>query len=565
MDDEPLDDPWTNAFKKVEALADELVAADADATFGDLITACRDAGVPFAEDMVEFFAPKFGILERDLAEVDAICRRLSKESATWNPDTLLDPCARDGWLLMKIEGGHNRVGIVQRERDLSDARIISQHFGHGDHDFTWVHEDALRYLREWDSRFDAIVSALPRRVASEEPERMFQGGCEVIDFRPHLILLESARRLNADGRAFFTTSFDFFSRPQGVFACLEQFGLGVVAFESMEISDLSDLIGGPAKFAAEQRCFIEVVLRNPGGTYVEGDLIELGNVRSSDIYFAEVALRNEARKLDARVVVIGDVACSFAGATERQFGLAATNSTIFIPSYRPTSSDAVSEYARLPRDVKGWQRVELDQRAVTKEWLIQFLNSPIGRKSRMLARDVASMRVIVPPLQYQRSASPPFAVSDDESRVVGDPEDMWRRIETNMADVVFAVLSREFRGKWWVELQEPIRIECAKRHEAEKCAFPKEAYLDFIHLKSIIEDHWNIFAPLFSSVGLPSNRSQSLAFMNVVNQLRRLLAHPLKRHVAKREFSDAELQELSKADDIATRLLEKVRELHAIG
>lgn len=562
MDDEPLDDPWTNAFKKAEKLADQLAAAASDSTFGDLISACREAGVPFAEDMVEFFAPKFGVLERDLAEVDAICGRLYNESATWNPDNLLDPCARNGWLLTKIRGGQKRIGIVQRERDLSDARIISQHFGRGDHDFTWVHEDALRYLREWDSGFDAIVSALPRRIASEEPERMFQGGCELIDFRPHLILLESARHLNADGRAFFTTSFDFFSRPKGVFACLEQFGLGVVAFESMEISDQStfSLLGGSPRFAAEQRCFVEVALRNPSGAYVEGDLIDLGQVRSSDIYFDEVALRNEARKLDARVVALSDIAHSFVGATERQFSSPTTNCTVFIPSYRSASSDAVHEHAKLPRDVKGWQRVELDQRTATKEWLIQFLNSPTGRRSRMLARDVASVRVIVPPLPYQQSVNPLVAVSDDESKVVAEPEDMWRRIETNMVDVVLAVLSREFRDEWWVKLREPIRIECVKRREVEMCAFPKEAYLDFIHLKGIIEDHWNLFAPLFSAVGLPSNRSQSLAFMNTVNQLRRILAHPLKRHVAKHEFSDVELLELSKADDIAMRLLAKVRE-----
>src|SRR5207253_10491427 len=73
---------------------------------------------------------------------------------------------------------------------------------------------------------------------------------------------------------------------------------------------------------------------------------------------------------------------------------------------------------------------------------------------------------------------------------------------------------------------------------------PLENYLDFIEYKKIVEHkvHWPLFKPVFD-IPLPGEKgySKNLAWMDRINELRRISAHPTKErsyHVEDFQFID---------------------------
>jgi hypothetical protein len=146
-----------------------------------------------------------------------------------------------------------------------------------------------------------------------------------------------------------------------------------------------------------------------------------------------------------------------------------------------------------------------------------------------------------------------------EGRGTVSPEEMCRRIEINLVDFVFGAVKTS-DDNWWVNcIPANIRQECAKRHEEEGCRFPKEAYFDLIDLKTIMAKNWSLFEPHLRAVGRQGGKDKSLEWMDKLNELRRLVGHPLKKHVAGYTFSPEESQLLAECDSLTLRLRERVR------
>lgn len=139
------------------------------------------------------------------------------------------------------------------------------------------------------------------------------------------------------------------------------------------------------------------------------------------------------------------------------------------------------------------------------------------------------------------------------------PEEMCRRIEINLVDFVFGII-KPVDTNWWVNsIPANIRQECAKRHEEEGCRFPKEAYFDLIHLKTVITNNWKLFEQHFLAEGLKGGKAKSLEWIDKLNEIRRLVGHPLKKHVAGYTFSADECRLLAECDDLNLRLSKRAK------
>jgi hypothetical protein len=139
------------------------------------------------------------------------------------------------------------------------------------------------------------------------------------------------------------------------------------------------------------------------------------------------------------------------------------------------------------------------------------------------------------------------------------PEDMCHRIEINLVDFVLGVVKASDHN-WWVScIPANIRQECAKRHEEEACRFPKEAYFGLIDLKTIIGKNWPLFEAHLRAEGCQGGKDRSLEWLDRLNEIRRLVGHPLKKHVAVYTFSSDECQLLKNIDDLTMRLRRRVK------
>jgi hypothetical protein len=139
------------------------------------------------------------------------------------------------------------------------------------------------------------------------------------------------------------------------------------------------------------------------------------------------------------------------------------------------------------------------------------------------------------------------------------PEDLCKRIEINLVDFVFGVLKPLGDG-WWVDhIPLSIRQKASARQEEEGNRRPKEAYLDLIDLKAIIANNWRLFEPHFLALGSRGGKDKSLQFLDRLNEVRRLVGHPLKMHVSGYSFSPDERTLLVEADRLALDLAARVR------
>jgi hypothetical protein len=143
-------------------------------------------------------------------------------------------------------------------------------------------------------------------------------------------------------------------------------------------------------------------------------------------------------------------------------------------------------------------------------------------------------------------------LSEGQKRIA--PEDRCQRIEINLADFVFGIL-KSGGGDWWTEaVPLPVRQKCASRQEEEAKRLPKEAYFDLIDLKTVMHKNWQLFEPHLRSAGCMGSKDRALAWMDQLNELRRLVGHPLKKHISGYVFSREELELLEKCDALAMQL-----------
>ncbi len=141
-----------------------------------------------------------------------------------------------------------------------------------------------------------------------------------------------------------------------------------------------------------------------------------------------------------------------------------------------------------------------------------------------------------------------------EGRSSDTPEDHCKKVEINLTDFVFGTLLASASHWWNTLVPESIQQKCAHRHRQEEGRFPVEAYCDLIDLKTIIEKNWPLFEFHVRAVVGAEGKHKCLKWLSKLNELRRLVGHPLKRHVAGYTFSAEDQILLREANDFARRL-----------
>jgi hypothetical protein len=134
------------------------------------------------------------------------------------------------------------------------------------------------------------------------------------------------------------------------------------------------------------------------------------------------------------------------------------------------------------------------------------------------------------------------------------PEYLCSRIEINLVDFVYGVLKSESKDWWNHFVPLTVRQKASSRQEEEQSRFPKEAYLDILDLKAIMKGHWALFERHFVEANVSGGKDKTLAFVDRVNELRRLTGHPLKIHVSAYVFSSEECIFLENADTLCLTL-----------
>lgn len=161
--------------------------------------------------------------------------------------------------------------------------------------------------------------------------------------------------------------------------------------------------------------------------------------------------------------------------------------------------------------------------------------------------------------QNARLAANIIAFLAENAKQPLSPEEHCHRIEINLVDFVLEVV-KSTGDNWWTErIPLTVRQKCAERHEEEKCRWPKEAYLDLIDLKTIINKEWTLFESHLRAVGCEGGKEKSLAWLDRLNEIRRMVGHPLKKHVAGYNFSSEEKTLLARCDDMVLHLFRRVR------
>jgi DNA sulfur modification protein DndB len=104
------------------------------------------------------------------------------------------------------------------------------------------------------------------------------------------------------------------------------------------------------------------------------------------------------------------------------------------------------------------------------------------------------------------------------------------RIETTLQKVILEELHREFgvdENQWWMlGIPKPVRLKVSNRFEEEEGKRGgKEYYFDLIDYRQIAVHNWDLFEPILG-YGKSGNKDKRTSWMNVLNEKRRVVAHP---------------------------------------
>jgi len=128
-------------------------------------------------------------------------------------------------------------------------------------------------------------------------------------------------------------------------------------------------------------------------------------------------------------------------------------------------------------------------------------------------------------------------------------------IESKLSKFVLDRLKSTGSDWWEQRVHYPIRKKCAERQEEEKNKITKkEAYLDFMDIKQILRDNWDVFQQPLRLVGFTGSKDKALEWMDRVNELRRMSAHPVKQHVTGFKSSPNDLQFLREVEQRVLQL-----------
>lgn len=149
------------------------------------------------------------------------------------------------------------------------------------------------------------------------------------------------------------------------------------------------------------------------------------------------------------------------------------------------------------------------------------------------------------------------AVKDDTDVAMGDVlEEIEVTIFTWVLDQLRTSLGED---SWWREgIPQDTRIECQARLESDPTnnGAPPQAYLMFMDLKSIAKKNWELCGPLFEAISQEKGKEKATSWLQEVNQLRNLWAHPIRRKYAPLDPAKAVwVRELSKRCVAACRTL----------
>jgi hypothetical protein len=122
------------------------------------------------------------------------------------------------------------------------------------------------------------------------------------------------------------------------------------------------------------------------------------------------------------------------------------------------------------------------------------------------------------------------------------------RIERRLVQYVERKLHGAFT-RWWEDgIPEPVRIKCATRCETQCNCLPKEAYLDLIDMRSVLDHNWSLFDPDLRSVGWVGGRRKALHWLVTLGKLRNVVMHPVRRMHDDDDLDDSALAFLRETD-----------------
>jgi len=127
-----------------------------------------------------------------------------------------------------------------------------------------------------------------------------------------------------------------------------------------------------------------------------------------------------------------------------------------------------------------------------------------------------------------------YLASKDDERVK-EAERTIRFIENRVTEIVIGYFRKIHGSNYWNYIgTKEMRVKAYERQQEEvpEKQLDLEAYLDFIDKKKIIDkaENWNIFK-IYFDIPFPREKGQSknLKWMDKLNELRRIVAHPHKR------------------------------------
>jgi hypothetical protein len=104
-------------------------------------------------------------------------------------------------------------------------------------------------------------------------------------------------------------------------------------------------------------------------------------------------------------------------------------------------------------------------------------------------------------------------------------------IERSLVDFAVQGIKNAFTKDWWTDgIPLPIRNKCAQRCEEEGNKIPKVAYLDLLDVKTILEKNWQLFEKDLAAVGWTGGKGAALSWFGELNDIRKSVMHPVRRH-----------------------------------